>query len=190
MAFLWSLKVPSRYVNSDMIVRDWFVISWAASWTDSKQVYSGVVSSRDAKRWDDSKILRPLWELVDAADIVIGHNSQAFDVRKINTRFLLHGYGVPRPYRQIDTLKVAKKYFAFESNRLEYLNSRLGNLPKHEMELDDWIRICLDGDQKILDKMVRYNRGDVKEGKKLYARMRDWVNPFPRRPREGYKVSL
>lgn len=157
---------------------------------DSKEVFSGVVTQREAKRWDDSRILKPLWNLLDAADIVIGHNSQSFDVRKVNTRFLLHNYGVPRPYKQLDTLKIAKKYFSFESNKLEYLNTRLGNLPKHEMVLDDWMRICLNGDQKTLDKMSRYNIGDVKEGKRLYARLRDWVHPFPRRPREGYKVGI
>jgi predicted RecB family nuclease len=190
MAFLWSLRVPSGYVNSDMIVKDWFVISWAASWTDSKEVFSGIVSKREAKRWDDSKILKPLWALIDSADIVIGHNSDKFDLKKLNTRFLLHDYGVPRKYRTVDTLKVARKSFAFESNKLDYLNSKLGNLPKHEMELADWMRICLDGDQKTLDKMVRYNRGDVVEGKKLYARLRDWVVPFPRKPRDGYKMAV
>lgn len=190
MAFLWSLKVPSKYVNSDMIVKDWYCISWAASWMDSREVFSGRVSPREAKRWDDSKILKPLWSLLDDADIVIGHNSSAFDVKKINTRFLLHGMGVPRPYRQLDTLKIARKYFAFESNKLDYLNARLGNLPKHEMELSDWIRICLHGDERTLERMVKYNRGDVVEGKKLYAKMRDWVHPLPRRPRDGYKVTV
>ena len=190
MAFLWSLRVPGGYVNSDMLVRDWFVISWAASWMDSKEVFSGVVTSRQAKNWDDSKILKPLWRLIDDADIVIGHNNDRFDLRKLNTRFLLHDYGVPRKYKTIDTLKVARKSFAFESNKLEFLNERLGNLPKHDMELADWMRICLDGDLRTLDRMVRYNIGDVKEGKRLYARLRDWVIPFPRRPREGYKVSV
>lgn len=171
-----------------MIVKDWYVISWAASWMDSKEVFSGRVSPLQAKRWDDSKILKPLWNLIDSADLVIGHNSQAFDVKKLNTRFLLHDYGVPRPYRQLDTLKIARKYFAFESNKLDFLNQKLGNLPKHEMELSDWIRICLDGDLRTLERMVKYNIGDVKEGKKLYQRVRDWVQPFPRRPRDGYKV--
>lgn len=189
MAFVWSLRVPGKFINSDMLVKDWFVISWAASWADSKEVFSGVVTSRDAKRWDDRKILRPLWSLIDDADIVIGHNSDKFDLKKLNTRFLLHDYGVPRRYRTIDTLKVARKYFSFESNKLEFINSRIGNLPKHEMELSDWIRICLEGDQRTLDKMRRYNIGDVKEGKKAYLKMKDWVMPFPRKPRDGYKLS-
>lgn len=188
MAFLWSLKVPGGYVNSDMIVKDWFVISWAASWADEKKVYSGVVSSAEAKRWEDKKMLRPLWELIDSADIVVGHNSKKFDMKKLNTRFLLHGYGPPRRYRQLDTLTEARKYFAFESNKLEFINKRVGNLLKHEMKLEDWIHICLDGDQKTLDKMVRYNRGDVVEGKKLFHIFRDWIDPFPKQPKLGYKT--
>jgi len=189
MAFLWSLKVPGRFVNDEMIVKDWFVISWAASWVDQKEVFSGVVSSREAKRWDDKRMLKPLWALIDDADIVIGHNSDRFDLRKLNTRFLLHDYGVPRKYRTIDTLKVARKYFSFESNKLEFLNRRLGNLPKHDMELADWVNICLSGDQTTLNKMAHYNVGDVKEGKKLYLRLKDWVVPFPKKPRDGYKET-
>jgi len=189
MAFLWSLKVPGRYINSDMIVRDWFVISWAASWMDSKEIFSGVVTPREAKRWDDKRMLKQLWALLDDADIVIGHNSDRFDVRKVNTRFVLHDFGVPRKYRQLDTIKIARKYFSFESNKLEFINSRIGNLPKREMELSDWIRICLEGDEKTLDKMVRYNKGDVIEGKKAYMRMRDWIVPFPKKPRDGYKMT-
>lgn len=189
MAFLWSLRVPGGYVNADMIIHDWYVISWAASWMDSKEVFSGVCTSRDAKNWSDKKILRPLWNLIDDADIVVGHNSDRFDLRKLNTRFLLHEFGVPRTYKTLDTLKIARKRFAFESNKLEFINSRIGNLPKHEMELSDWMQICLNGDEKRLQKMVRYNIGDVKEGKKAYLRMRDWV-PLPTRPRNGYKVGV
>lgn len=190
MAFLWSLNVPGKYVNPDMIVKDWFVICWAASWVDSKEVFSGVVSPRDAKKWDDSKILKPLWDLLDDADIVVGHNLDRFDLKKINTRFLLHDYGVPRRYRTIDTLKLARKRFAFESAKMEFLNVRLGNFPKHDMELEDWIRICLSGDEPTLKKMNRYNIGDVREGKKLYLKLKNWVDPYPRKPRYGYKETI
>ena len=189
MAFLWSLRVPGGYVNPDMIVKDWMVISWAASWVGEREVYSGVLTSRQAKKWDDSKILHPLWNLLDDADVVIGHNHDRFDLKKLNTRFLVHNFGVPRKYRTVDTLKVARKNFAFESNKLDFLNARLGNLPKHEMHLSDWVNICLSGDPKTLEKMARYNRGDVVEGKKLYERIREWV-VYPRKPRDGYKMSI
>ena len=47
----------------------------------------------------------------------------------------------------------------------------------------------LNGDERKLNKMVSYNRGDVREGKKAYMKVRDWVIPFPRRPRNGYKTD-
>lgn len=189
LAFLWSLSVPSKHVNPDMIIRDWYVISWAASWVGEKEVFSGCVTPKDAKNWDDSKILKPLWELLDTADIVIGHNAKRFDIRAVNTRFELHGFGVPRQYKVLDTLTLARRYFKFESNKLEFISKRMGFLPKHEMEFADWVR-CTEGDKKTLDKMARYNIGDVKEGKKIYERMKQWVVPFPRRPRDGYKEPV
>ena len=42
-------------------------------------------------------------ELIDKADIVIAHNGDKFDLRKLNTRFLFHELGTPSSYQSIDT---------------------------------------------------------------------------------------
>ena len=189
VSFLWSLRVPSKYINPDMIIKDWFVISWAASWMDEKEVYSGCVTAAAAKKGDDKKIMRPLWNLLDAADIVVGHNSNKFDIKKVNTRFELHGFGPPRKYRQLDTLVVAKKYFAFDSNKMDFISEKFGGIKKHDMEFDDW-KQAVGGDVKTLTKMERYNKNDVVMGKRIYNRIKSWINPYPNRPRDGYKVAL
>ena len=36
---------------------------------------------------DDKALMRKLWDLMDEADIVIGHNCDSFDIKKINSRF-------------------------------------------------------------------------------------------------------
>jgi hypothetical protein len=184
----WSLKVSSKYINPALLISDFFVITWAASWVGERKVYSGAVTGRQAKKANDKQCLRELWKLIDDADLIAGHNSDSFDLKKLNTRFLLNGYGKPRTYRTLDTLKMARKYFAFQSNKLEHISLQLGFNPKKDMELSDWIKICLEGDEERITKMQHYNEGDVREGKKVLERFLPWVHPFPIQPRGGYKV--
>lgn len=174
LAFLWSLRVKGGFVNPDMIIKDWFLISWAASWVGSKEVYSGVVTPTQARRWSDKAIIKPLYELINQADAVIGHNVDRFDIKAINTRFVFHGLLPPTQYKTIDTLKVARKYFKFESNKMDFISKRINGLKKNDMEFQDWVD-CVAGKPEVLRKMVRYNEQDVKEGKDVYQKMMEWI---------------
>lgn len=178
----WQIYQPHSFVAAR------FIITWAAAWVGERQIYSGAVTGSQAKKGNDKQCLKELWKLIDDADLVAGHNVDKFDVRKIQTRFLLNHYPKPRSFRTLDTLKMARKFFAFQSNKLDFISHELGFAPKKDMELDDWIRICVDGDEQRIEKMRRYNIGDVREGKKILEAFLPWVYPFPLRPRGGYKV--
>jgi len=156
---------------------------------DETQIHSGAVTGLQARKANDKQCLKGLWELIDDADIVAGHNAAAFDLKRINTRFLLNGYHKPRDYRVIDTLRVARSKFAFPSNSLEAISGYLGLNPKADMNLSDWLAIVERGDEKIIDKMQKYNIGDVREGKKVLGRFLPWVQPYPIEPKGGYKVA-
>lgn len=184
----WGLHVPSKYINPALLLQPEFIITWAASWVGERQVYSGSVTGRQAKHGNDKQCLKELWKLIDDADLVAAHNGDRFDVKKINTRFLLNGYEKPRTFRTLDTLKMARKYFSFQSNKLEFISLSLGFNPKKDMELDDWIQICMNGDEERIEKMRKYNIGDVREGKKVLEKFLPWVHPFPICPRGGYKA--
>jgi hypothetical protein len=84
---------------------------------------------------------------LDEADIIRAHNSR-FDVGKIQARCLIHGLPPPSPYQQYDTLKVARRAFGFNDNRL----ASLAKLLKLPAKLDSggaetWMNI-LRGDKK------------------------------------------
>lgn len=185
--FSWGLKVPSKYINPAMLLKPPFVITWAASWMGSNKVESGAVTPSQARAWNDKQMLKPLWKLIDQADIVAGHNSDKFDLRKLKARWMLHGFHKPRTFRTLDTIKIARKEFDLPSYSLASICQMLGFNPKADMGLEDWIRICIDGDEKTIEKMRRYNMGDVREGKKVLERFKPWIHPFPAEPRGGYK---
>lgn len=76
---------------------------------------------------------------------MIAHNGKKFDIPKINTRFIINGLNPPSPYKQIDTLEVARKQFGFSSNSLDALATFFGfdNKDPHDFIL--W-KSCLNGD--------------------------------------------
>ena len=128
---------------------------------------------------DDSKLVKELWHLLDRAEIVVAQNGDAFDLKKINARFAYHNLPPPSPYRTVDTLKVARRYFAFSSNKLDHLGASLGLGRKLEHEGFPLWKRCMAGDSKAWKKMKAYNKQDVLLLEKVYYRFLPWIKNHP-----------
>lgn len=165
-------------ISLEQTISEWFMISWSAKWLGSPDVMGDVVTPREALNEDDSRIAKTLWELIDDADIIVGHNCNAFDVPKMNTRFILAGLPRPSPYQKIDTLKTARKHFGFSSNKLDALCTYFGIGNKNETTFSLWSR-CLDGEKEALEYMLEYNRQDVIILEDVYMKMRAWMDNHP-----------
>jgi hypothetical protein len=175
-AFVWGIW--QQNVGISQIQSDWYCITWAAKWLFDKKVYSGAVTSEEAVRQDDKRMITGLWALLNEADIVIAHNADKFDIPKVNTRFLLHGLTPPLPYQVVDTLKHIRRQFGFTSNKLDYVNKLL-NLPrKQETSFELW-EGCYKGEAKSIKKMLDYNVQDVRILEDTYLRIRPWIKPHP-----------
>lgn len=174
-AWVWSLWQQDVALNQ--IKEDWFVISWAAKWLDEeKMFYADQRSARSME--NDKKMLKPLWKLIDHADILITQNGKKFDAKKLNTRFVLNGYKPPAPYRHIDTLELAKKNFAFTSNKLEYmtdkLNKKYKKLKHSKFPGFDLWRECMRKNKKAWHELEKYNKHDVLALEELYHKISPW----------------
>src|SRR6267154_4477293 len=115
--------------NVIAVKEDWCILSFAAKalGSDRPEVfalpdYNGY--KRDKQ--NDKKLIADLWRVLDKSDIIISHNGDKFDIKKSNARFIYHGFSPPTPYKNIDTLKIARKHFKFDSNRLDSLAEYLG----------------------------------------------------------------
>lgn len=176
LAYIWELGDQTVALNQ--IHTDWHIMAWSAKWLgdpESKVVY---YDQRNLKIGNDKPILKPLWDLLNDADIVITQNGEQFDSRKINARFMLHGMTPPKPYLHIDTYKLVKKVAAFTSNKLEYLTDKFcikhkkvthGNFPGLKL----WIE-CLNGNKKAWDEMKYYNIKDILSTEELYLTVKAW----------------
>ena len=177
--FVWQLNSKSNnYINHGNIIEDWNILSWSAKWLYDSEVMSDIQTPKEAKKRDDKRICGSIWRLLDEADIIIAHNGDRFDIKKLNTRFFMNGLNPPSPYQSIDTLRVAKRSFAFSSNRLDYLGQIMTNKGKLETNFQLW-KDCLKGDKSQLDRMLAYNEEDVRLLEEVYVQLRPWVKSHP-----------
>lgn len=171
-------KVPSKYLNIDDLVHEWYMISWAASYVDNDNVWSKIVTPKQAKEWDDSKLVEKLHGLMSSAEIIAGHNIDGFDIKKCNTRFQAHGLPPIVGKKTIDTLKVARKVYAFESNKLDYISQWLKIDGKDHIDNSDWLK-AMAGHRNTLRKIHKYNRNDVINGKAVLMELMPAANKKP-----------
>jgi hypothetical protein len=177
LAFVWGIW--EQNIQYQAIQSDWFILTWSAKWLFEDKVYSAKLTAKEALKQDDKRIMLSIWEMLNEADIVITHNGDKFDIKKLNTRFLVHNMNPPLPFISIDTLKHNKKQFAHSSNKLDYINNSLGVPRKMEHEgFPMWVK-CYRGDTAALKKMEEYNVQDVMILEDLYLRIRQWIKPHP-----------
>lgn len=177
---LWSLW--QNGIGLNQVVSDWYILSFTAKWANSNEIIYFDQSKEDDIE-NDSGLLAELWDLLDKADFVIGHNIRKFDTKKINARFILNGFNPPSTYRMIDTLDIAKRLFGFTSNKLEYLTDKLctkykkskhKKFPGHEL----W-KACLKRNPEAWCEMKEYNIFDVLSNQELYEVFMPWDNKLP-----------
>lgn len=177
---VWALF--DQNVGLNQIAKDWHVLSWSAKWLDAPENEVMYMDQRDKKNIeDDFSILQGIWKLLDEADIVITQNGKKFDNKKLNARFILSGMQPPSSYRNIDTLEIAKRHFAFTSNKLEYMTDKLCVKYKKQVNhgqfqgFNLW-KECLAGNLEAWKEMEHYNKYDVLSLEELYKILIVWDN--------------
>jgi hypothetical protein len=179
LAHVWQLFDVT--VGLNQIVSDWHLLSWSAKWLGEKEIF--YMDQRHEKNvQNDKKLLEGMWKLLDECDAVLTQNGKRFDIKKLNTRFVINGMQPPSSYKHIDTYQIAKSKFGFTSNKLEYMTDKLctkykklkhKKFPGHEM----WFE-CLKGNKKAWKAMEKYNKYDVLSLEELYTKLAPWESPI------------
>lgn len=175
--YVWSLW--KQNVGTNQIISDWFCLSWSAKWLFEEKVHSGVLKPSEVKKQDDTRIIKKMWSLLNQADIVIAHNGDKFDHKRLRTRFLKHRLNPPSPFLTIDTLKHARNQFAISSNRLDYIGEFLGVGRKIDTGGFELWDNCMKGCKESLRKMQEYCDMDVILLERVYLEMRPYIKPHP-----------
>lgn len=171
--YTWGLW--KQNVSIAQIVQPGRVFGFGAKWLGEKEVYF----SSDFHEESHGHMVQAAWDMLNEADIVVSYNGIGFDIPHIQREFLLAGMAPPKPFKQIDLLRVVRKQFRFASNKLDFISQQLGIGHKtHHEGFALWVK-CMEGDDKAWAKMARYCKQDVKLTEKLYHYLLPWLTNVP-----------
>lgn len=176
-AYFWRAK--TEWIGPHMVIKQPFMLSYAAKWQDGRKILSGVVTPEEALARDDSRIVADLAGLLRESDKAVAHNGDGFDIPILNSRILINDLEPLGMVQTIDTLKLARKSFSLTHNSLNAVAQVLGIPGKLDTSFSLW-EACVAGDEKALAKMVRYNRQDVVVLQEIYERLVPHVKGLPR----------
>ena len=160
-------------LNMEDIIQERAIITIAYKWEGEEDVT--VLS------WNkgcDKEIIKDFVKVMAEADELVGHNVDRYDTKFIMARALKHNIPVLPKYQSTDTLKLAKKHFMLNSNKLDYIAQYLGigHKTKHRgMEM--WDDIILKNDPKALEEMIEYNVQDVFLTEQVYHKLMEYSLP-------------
>jgi hypothetical protein len=155
-----------------MIIRERAIICICYKWEGQKKVHS-----LTWKKGDDKAMLKEFSKVMAQADEMVAQNGDWFDMRWFNGRNLIHGLPPVPPAKTVDTLKILKKHFYLNSNRLDYVAKVLFGEGKIKTEFDLWKAIVLENDPAAMRKMVRYCKKDVLLLERVWNKLRDYEKP-------------
>lgn len=178
--YAWNPK--QEYIPPGMVIKDWSISCWAAKELFSPETKGQVVTPQEAFDRTEESIVGGIWKLMDWAHIVITQNGINFDIRRLNTKFLKWGYPPPSPYKNVDTLVVARSVFAHSYNRLDELGKEFGIGKKLPMDFSDWAH-CLTNDKSAKEALahkLEYCKNDIAPLlEDVYLKMLPWIPGHP-----------
>lgn len=161
-------------INPGDIIHERAIICICYKWEGKDEVHS--------LEWDknqsDKEMLKKFLKVMAQADEIVAHNGDRFDMKWLRTRCIFHNLGMPPMHNTIDTLKEAKRYFNFNSNKLDYIAKFLGVGAKLQTGgLDLWKDIVFKKDKVAMAKMVEYCKMDVTVLQAVFDKLNIYTQP-------------
>jgi len=175
------------YIHPKYVTKDWYITAAAWGWLDNTtkkikgiKTVSGLDDMKAYKKdyRNDLHVCKELHKVIQEADLIIGHNVDSFDIKKINYRFAKHKLPAIDLPPTVDTLKAARKYMKATSNSLYYLAKEFGLDQKIQLA-PGTMHEADEGCAKSLKKLVDYNKGDIKSGAGLYFEILPRIKNHP-----------
>lgn len=150
----------------------------------SDKIIEGVITQKEIRSpARDSRVVQKAIHDLNQFDIIVGYYSSRFDVPFVRTRALIHG--IPFPYygnlQQKDVYYMVKSRLSLHSKSLEVATRTVfGETGKTHLDPKIWMDAAYgsgESQRKALRYIVEHCREDVKDTKRLYHKMVDFVRP-------------
>lgn len=157
-----------RGLPTSAIMREKYIICGAWKVMGEAPVHGACVTPQRPQ--DDRAVVKALHAALSSADAIVHHYGDKFDIPTFNARAIFYGLAPLPPIQQIDTYRIARAKFKFNSNRLDYLGHYLGLGRKLSTNYALWDD-CMRGDADALARMQRYNAQDVRLLERVFLRL-------------------
>jgi len=131
-------------------------------------------------QWTDGErdMVKAAHRLFDEADVVMGWNSDRFDIPWLERCFIEQRLHAPSPFKRYDLMKQVKKHARLPSYKLDFVAGWLGVGRKVRTGGYDLWDDVLQGDPKAQAKMRRYNIQDTRLTGEVFEdlRARGWAS--------------
>jgi RNase H-like protein len=159
-------------LSTDDIIQERAIICACWKWEHERTTHS-----LEWKDGCDKDLLIEFAKVIDSADEVLTQNGDAFDIKWLRARCIYHGIPVTSKFNSIDTLKMARSGFKFNSNKLDYMGKFLGLGQKIKTEYGLWKDITLKNCPVAMKKMVKYCKRDVILLEDVYSKLQPYCVP-------------
>jgi len=172
-------------IGLQQIVANDYLACFAAKFHGERKVHFHAI-------WDGGPraMALALHKLLDEADVVIGWNSDKFDLRWANRVFQESDKGQPTPYTKTDLMKSVRRNFYLPSYKLDFVARWLGLGGKLRTGGFDLWKDVMAGHPKAQALMRRDNIRDTKLTEAVFDKLRakGWVKGLPNYAIDGGHV--
>ena len=156
VALLW--RPGSKIaVNPEAIIKERQTICVGFKW----QGESAIRHLQWDARQDDRVMLRDFIEIAKEADELVAHFGDSYDLPWLRARCLIQGLDPLPIFKTVDTCQIARRYYLFNSDKLDYIGQALGLGNKIRTDYSLWKDIVLHRSPSALKNMVAYCKRDV-----------------------------
>jgi DNA polymerase elongation subunit (family B) len=170
-SYTWGLF--DQNVGLSQLIKPGYILCWGASWHHEQEPMFGSIFDGSRKR-----MLKGIHSLLSEADVVVGWNSQAFDIPWIQGELIQNDFDPPVPFKQVDLFRVSRSQFRFASNKLQFVAPLLTQKEKIKTDFDLWTAVMA-GDERACEKMRKYCMQDVHMLHDIYDKMLPWIRNHP-----------
>ncbi len=173
---VYSWRVGTKItILPENIVQERKIICICYKYEGEKKIHSLEWDSKHC----DKAMLKEFGELLRDCDVAIGHNGDRFDIPWVKTRNMLHKLPPITNLLSVDTLKLSRSNFNFNSNKLSYIADYLGLSKKgNPGGMQTWIDL-MNGQKAAMARMVKYCKQDVTVLEDVYNTIKPYVNHLP-----------
>jgi DNA polymerase elongation subunit (family B) len=171
---IFDLLISSKYIPYSQIAQERYIICASFKELGKDKITTLSISNYPEFSEDpsnDKGLVKDILDYLKDADAIIAHNGDRFDSKRLNTRAVYWGFDPLPNIITIDTLKIAKNHFNFNSNRLDYLGKFLKVGEKIKVDMLPLWTGALNGSKASIREIVKYNRQDVNLLEKVYQKL-------------------